>query len=382
MRTFPGLLLLLCCTSLAYAQSTGLKGWLEKRDQLKEERIAAGEPFLSPMIGPGYTPDAGLLFAIGGLLSFKTNPRDTLIQRSSLPVTFIASTRGNIGFGATLRSFWRQDRIRFNVLAAYNDARDDYFGVGYNSAIAIPQSDTTTRYQRQGWNLSPELLLRLGTKLYGGVMFDFNSTEVLDPNPVMQEDPTFNEFGPQNYNAGLGFMIQYDSRDVVVNAWKGIFANLAVTFYRNFLGSDNEYQIVLLDLRHYRQVDRPGKTIAFRFKGRFGSGDVPYAEMTRLGGGRDLRGYIKGQYRDKAGVLLLAEYRHMFLDEDRNLSPHGFTAWIGTGSVFDREENIRNWLPNLGVGYRFEVQPRMNVRIDFGIGRETSGLYFNFTEAF
>ncbi len=86
---------------LAYeglAQSTGLKGFSERRKKLKKERIEAGLPFLSPMIGPGYTPDAGLLFAVGGLLSFKTNRYDSLIQRSSLPATFITSTRGNIVF--------------------------------------------------------------------------------------------------------------------------------------------------------------------------------------------------------------------------------------------------------------------------------------------
>jgi hypothetical protein len=43
---------------------------------------------------------------------------------------------------------------------------------------------------------------------------------------------------------------------------------------------------------------------------------------------------------------------------------------------------IDNFLPNFGLGYRLEVQPRMNVRLDFGFGRDNFGFYFNFTEAF
>ena len=43
---------------------------------------------------------------------------------------------------------------------------------------------------------------------------------------------------------------------------------------------------------------------------------------------------------------------------------------------------LNNWLPNTGVGYRLELQPRMNLRIDFGIGKNSSELYFNMTEAF
>ncbi len=35
-----------------------------------------------------------------------------------------------------------------------------------------------------------------------------------------------------------------------------------------------------------------------------------------------------------------------------------------------------------GVGYRYELQPRMNIRLDLGMGRHGSAFYFNFTEAF
>ena len=40
--------------------------------------------------------------------------------------------------------------------------------------------------------------------------------------------------------------------------------------------------------------------------------------------------------------------------------------------------------PNAGVGLRIEVQPRMNVRLDFGrnFANDQSLFYFNMTEAF
>jgi hypothetical protein len=34
-----------------------------------------------------------------------------------------------------------------------------------------------------------------------------------------------------------------------------------------------------------------------------------------------------------------------------------------------------------GPSYRLEVQPRMNLRIDFGFGNNASGFYFNFNES-
>jgi len=86
-------------------------------------------------------------------------------------------------------------------------------------------------------------------------------------------------------------------------------------------------------------------------------------------------------------VYFLAEYRHKFLKADGSPSKSGGVGWIGSGSIFDLEQSQAYndkalWLPNFGVGYRLEVQPRMNVRIDVGIGRETTGFYFNFNEAF
>ncbi len=72
----------------------------------------------------------------------------------------------------------------------------------------------------------------------------------------------------------------------------------------------------------------------------------------------------------------------MFKKRDGTLSPHGLVGWVGSGSLGDRAKNFNDWLPSMGIGYRLEVQPRMNVRIDIGIGRESQGFYFNFNESF
>ena len=46
--------------------------------------------------------------------------------------------------------------------------------------------------------------------------------------------------------------------------------------------------------------------------------------------------------------------------------------------------NIEGVLPNAGVGLRIEVQPRMNVRLDFGRNfvNKQNLFYINMTEAF
>lgn len=78
----------------------------------------------------------------------------------------------------------------------------------------------------------------------------------------------------------------------------------------------------------------------------------------------------------------IAKYRHVFYKKSGEMSKHGFTSWIGGGTIGEDVLKLEQYLPNLGFGYRVEVQPRMNLRIDFGFGTETYGFYFNFNEAF
>ena len=64
------------------------------------------------------------------------------------------------------------------------------------------------------------------------------------------------------------------------------------------------------------------------------------------------------------------------------MSRFGFVSWVATGTIGNNFTEMTNWLPNVGVGLRFEVQKRMNARIDFGIGDDTTAFYISFNEAF
>lgn len=112
-------------------------------------------------------------------------------------------------------------------------------------------------------------------------------------------------------------------------------------------------------------------------------GDIPYYDMPEIGGANSMRGYYQGQYRDKVAAEVTAEYRHTFRRDSGVLSNHGMTAWAGVGSIGDSVEDLSGHaILSYGVGYRYELQPRMNIRLDLGMGRHGAAFYFNFTEAF
>ena len=89
-----------------------------------------------------------------------------------------------------------------------------------------------------------------------------------------------------------------------------------------------------------------------------------------------------GHYRDNTTAFMLGEWRYTFQKADGRLSKSGMVIWLGAGSIAPDVVGLSKWVPNGGVGYRLELQPRMNVCVDFGVGRDSKGVYFNFVEAF
>jgi outer membrane protein assembly factor BamA len=269
---------------------------------------------------------------------------------------------------------------------------DHYWGVGYDEATNTTKGSDTTAYDRFWWQINPKVLWQFREDLFAGVNLDFNQTKASDMSAGVANDPYIQAQGTDNFNAGAGLIFMHDSRDVPVNAYSGWLLSGSATFYGSYLGSHNTYQIFEIDYRQYQQIVRPGSTLAWKVYSRTGSGDVPWPEMTQVGNPFNLRGYYWGHYRNVVGNYVLLEYRYKFMTnkqnrlrpyEGRKESRHGFVVWVGLGTI-GSDWNVQwgNWMPNAGVGYRFEVQTRMNARIDFGVGKETYGIYFNFNEAF
>jgi hypothetical protein len=351
---------------------------------------------ITPFLAPGYTPEQGALVTIGALMSFRTRPffkekSTEMVQRSTITLNGSYSTTGALTANVKLSSFWNGDRIRVFVDFAAKDMPDQYWGVGYAAGQA-PQSDSTTAYHRLSLSFVPKLLWRVHRAILVGPILDLNGTTASDVSPGMAADPYYQAYGPQNQNHGLGGVFQYDTRDIAANAWKGVYVNAQALYYGGFLGGDNTYEVYDVDYRQYAQLGRPGRTLAWTVRTRVAAGSVPWAELSMLGSGSDLRGYRQGRYRDKAILYGILEYRHQFTSSSRptGLSRHGLIGWVGAGSLAPTLDQLNDWLPNWGVGYRFEVQPRMSVRMDVGFGREfyesgntyVPSVYFNFTEAF
>jgi outer membrane protein assembly factor BamA len=179
--------------------------------------------------------------------------------------------------------------------------------------------------------------------------------------------------------SALGLVAVFDSRDNVVNAHKGRYAEFSSYLFEPLWGSTFEY--LRLTGIHQQYFKLPNThVVAIQQVASFNFGEVPFLDMSTVGSEVILRGYPKNRFRDKHFLATQAEYRaHLFWRL-------GAVAFAGVGDVFDSADDLRmdRLKYSVGAGLRFLVNPkeRLNIRFDYGIGREGGYYYFSVTESF
>jgi len=356
-------------------------------DSIQEWKLEHGRSTLTPYIAPSYSPEMQLMLSVGGLYTFTMQKDNPTLSRSSIPFSFAYSTNKSIQTSVRPTIYGKNDKWRLAAEYWHKKMPDNYWGVGYENGRYRPKSDSTTGYHRNWLQLKFKLNFRIWRNLFLGLNYDYNQTKSSEVNDVMANDPDYLKGGSEVFNSGFGGVIRWDSRDFPENSYKGVLFELSGTGYGKHTEGNLIFQVYELDYRQYQTIKREGSTLAWQVKTRFVGGEVPWTEMAMVGTPYDLRGYTWGQYRDQTMMFILTEYRHMFKRGKQNFrggyyGPFGFAIWAGTGSVGHDYNSLDYWLPNAGIGFRFEIQERMNMRIDYGVGLESSAFYISFNEAF
>lgn len=364
------------------------------KKELRRQRLAKRNLHYNILGGPSYTPDFGVLIGGSALLTFRMNPSDTTQHRSVVPMAIALMFKGGLNLFSKPQLFFKGDRFRIFGTFSYKNTQENFYGIGYDTNKNYVRSDTTSQYRYSGIQVNPWFLFRLGnSNFFAGPQIDLNYDKITKPAKGLVDESSYKEAGGtaegyKKFSSGLGFLLTYDTRDVPANAYKGMYLDFRGMMYQKFLGSDNNFYRLEVDYRQYKSVGRR-KVIAWTAQTKNVFGDVPLNQYALSGTPYDLRGYYMGQFRDKTSHVVMAEYRQMINTQKRNwatklLSHVGYVAWAGCGFMGPNPGKIEGVLPNLGVGLRIEVQPRMNVRLDLGrdIVNKQNLFYFNMTEAF
>lgn len=345
--------------------------------------------------GPSYSPDFGFLVGGSALVTFSMNPQDSTMKRSIIPGSIAVMSNGGLSVLVKPQLFFKDDKFRIFGQFLYKNIEENYYGIGYETNKNFERGKESSQYKYSGVQINPWFLFRIkDSDFFIGPQIDLNYDNMKDIAAGIANDVSYinaggTENGYKNFSSGIGVMASYDTRDVPANAYKGIYFDFKAMAYEKWFGSDNNYYRIEFDYRQYKSVGKR-KVLAWTVQSKNVLGKrIPLNKYILSGTPFDLRGYYMGQFRDKTSHVAMFEYRQMFNTDKSNwfkkiLNRLGYVAWGGAGFMGPDPFKIEGVLPNVGVGLRVEVQPRMNVRLDLGrdfINKQNL-FYFNMTEAF
>lgn len=320
--------------------------------------------------GPYYSSDVKFGVAITGTANYRLKGCDHSMQPSFASAYATISTKGFWTVGMEGTTFFAQDKSRLNYEMSFAYAPRNFWGMGYEAG-SIDSMSVNLKQNEARVHL--EYVMKLMPNFFIGPSAEW----IYDKAGTMERPELLAGQDRVVRNYGLGFTVQYDSRDLITNASRGVYVHLNTMFKPKFMWNKYAFTTVDFTTSYYHTAWRDA-IIAGQVCTKFNFGNPSWASMALLGGNEMMRGYYKGRFRDKHMASAQVELRqHIWR---RN----GVVVWGGIGNVFhDGESFKKHWLPNYGIGYRWEFRKRMNIRLDLGFGKHgQSGVIFSMNEAF
>lgn len=333
---------------------------------------------ITPLPNIGYSPDTKLVLGAFMLAQFKPKRAGEETRPSNLMASAAFTFEKQTSIETYYNIIFPQEKWLWNGATFFQRWPIRYWGVGPDTQV---EDEITIDYRNiafeQSLYRSINNAIYIGPKVHFRHMYDVNY-ESDDNEPLDAPNVTGGE-GSTNLGIGLGGT--WDKRNSILTPTENHYVEFSALFYSpNWLG-DFSFQTYTLDVRKYFDFDTQGKTVlAFQSISKLNKGEVPFRDMSLLGGSKMMRGYIEGRFRDKVGLQIQTEYRQMIKGR------FGMVLFAATGNVApnlsDLEMSKTKWTLGTGLRYNINKVDPTFIRIDYGFGKDTSGLYLTLGEAF
>jgi hypothetical protein len=321
-----------------------------------------------------YTPETGIAGGAALVGVHRAALEDSTARPSSFVLNVIYTQKKQIIAKVSPDVFL--DSAMYHVVGPIYFSRYPlrFYGIGNNTP-----DDLEEHYTSRTFRVALDALRRIADGFSGGVSFlyDTQTLSELRPGGLLEQAAISGSSGGKTVGAGVVF--HWDTRDNIFTPSSGHYCLLTLRTSKPGIGSDFNFTYFNLDLRRYLEVTT-GSVLAVQALATMTAGDVPFYFLAQLGGSDVMRGYFEGRYREKDLLAVQLEYRFPLFWRI------GGVVFAGAGDVAPELSRfcVAQVKPAVGVGLRFmyNVVERVNVRVDFGIGKKSSGLYMTAYEAF
>ena len=315
----------------------------------------------------GYGGGLGLLFFHESKeeLPVEENEDDMLSLPPSVSFLVGAGTEnGSWLAGGGHFGSWKQDTIRYTGAAGYGSINLRFYGIDPDREVP---GDDGLDFNLEGLILFQELTFRVRESDFfvGGRYSYFNATTDFD---FFGEIPGIPNEELDDATAGLGLIVNYDSRDNIVSPSDGHLAKLHTMFYNEAFGGDYDYTKVKASSYSYWPV-LDSVVLGVRLEGDFLDGEAPFYDFPYI----DMRGIPTLRYQDENVIVGELEARW---DITFRWSLVGFGgAGLTADSIGDLGDESAKWAG--GGGFRYLIARRLGLRVglDVAVGPEDTVLY-------
>jgi outer membrane protein assembly factor BamA len=282
----------------------------------------------------------------------------------------------------------------FGTLAWYDDPSVEFFGLGNNTVGPDPLSNHELRRARAGFTVGYRILRRFAVVMSGF----WRDTNVANGS---NDTPSTQRFAPNlpgvhgaqsNY---LSAALVYNSRDELVRptkGWEMIIKYLSADHALFNRGTD--YQKLIFDVSYIHPLIWRRQVIAIHGNTEVMFGDdedIPFFELSSLGGDDTMRGYFPQRFLGKGSALFNVEYRLKLVDFnfrklwDVTIDGVGFgdVGRVYAGAHDFTHHPFDHVRYSYGGGLRIGLSSGLVARIDAGFSPEETGLlYLTFGHTF
>jgi outer membrane protein assembly factor BamA len=376
----------------------------------KELQDKSGSLILLPILG--YNPATGFMLGVGGQYAFKF-PGKSLYSAIMGSLQF--TTKSQMLILLKNNIYTKNNRFFLSGDWRYMIYSQDTYGLGTNApeggiidyqySVMGLQTHDDSLAQPMKFNfirLYQSVSYRLADGLYAGIGYNLDSyfkikDEKLRLNPgdtLLTSHYVYNiHYGfptDKYYSSALNLNVIYDTRDNMINAYKGVYAMVSWRGGLKVLGNKYSTNLFQFEWRSFHKLSasNPRHLLAFWVMGNLSkAGEFPYMILPATAydqRSRSARGYIQGRYRGSNLVYGETEYRFPLSKPGGVL---GGVIFANATTADNSNQGLKLFdsvRPGYGFGLRImaDKRSRTNLAIDYGRGYQSSGFYFAASETF
>lgn len=317
-------------------------------------------------------------WGFGGVAArfFRLGKKDTTTRTSDINFLGLYTLKKQLILVLNATIFFpHEDRIaRFQ--GSYSYYPDNFWGLGNHTPHTAQEAFTEKQFF-----FNPQFLQRVHHNMYIGLNYSFQHFGPISyiPRGLFDQENIAGRYG--GHTSGIGPILSWDTRNNAYSPDRGFFAEIQYLWFDQHLGSDFNFRVLSADLRKFFRFS-DNDVLGVHALGGLTAGNTPFRNLEELGGYDMMRGYYGGRFTDKCLMAYQGEYRrHLFWRL-------GAVAFAAVGEVSPDLRHFEldpgEWHYSYGGGLRFMLskEEKLNLRVDYGIGKHSSAFYVQMREAF